>query len=220
MLLYPPSYPSPLQKDMSAERREYDYLVKVVIVGDATVGKSCLLLRFCDRRFRQDHSATIGVEFGCRLVESQGYRFKMHGWDTAGQELYRSVTRSYYRFSAVVLMVFDVTSRASFEHLHAWLEEVRQAASSSAVLALVANKVDLRAKRCVAREEAEAFAQRIGAMYFETSALLDRGVTEAFVEPCVRAIQQMPQDDGSMVRRISEEAPSLNQRWPAVASCC
>ena len=95
----------PNEMPPSQEDGAYDYLIKVVIVGDATVGKSCLLLllRFCDRRFRMDHSATIGVEFGCRLVESHGHRFKLHGWDTAGQELYRSVTRSYYRFSAVVL---------------------------------------------------------------------------------------------------------------------
>jgi Ras-related protein Rab-2A len=169
--------------------QEYDYVFKLVLIGDSGVGKSCLLLRFCDRRFRMDHEATVGVEFGCRVLESQGFRFKVHGWDTAGQELYRSVTRSYYRFSAVVLLVFDVTQRATFEHLHTWLEEVR--ASSSAELALVGNKTDLREQRCVSREEAEAFAEKIGALYFETSALRDRGVTEAFVEPCVRAIRSL-----------------------------
>lgn len=198
----------------------YDYLLKIVLVGDATVGKSCLLLRFCDRRFRQDHAATIGVEFGCRVLESQGFRFKVHGWDTAGQELYRSVTRSYYRFSAVVLMVFDVTSRSSFEHLHSWLDEVRASASASAVLALVGNKSDLRDRRCVPREEAEAFAERIGALYYETSALRDRGVTEAFVGPCVQAILSLlssgEEEASSMVRRLPKEGGGDGRS----SSCC
>ena len=208
---------------MDAERPlniGYDYLVKVVLIGDATVGKSCLLLRFCDRRFRADHSATIGVEFGCRVLESQGFRFKMHGWDTAGQELYRSVARSYYRFAAVVLLVFDLTNRQSFEHLYTWLEEARASASSTAVLVLVGNKLDLRTKRCVSREEADAFARGIGALYFETSALQDRGVSEAFTEPCVQAIRSLlsSSEEGSTVKRVSRE-PAL-QRGSLYSSCC
>ena len=201
----------------SPENDAYDYLLKVVIIGDATVGKSCLLLRFFDKRFRADHSATIGVEFGCKLVERDGFRFKVHGWDTAGQELYRSVTRSYYRSAAVVLMVFDVTNRQSFENLHSWMEEVRSSTSSSAILTLVANKVDLPSRRCVSKEEAETFASNIGALYFETSALLDRGVSEAFTQPCMSAIRAASSEGGSMVLRI--DAPS-SQRLPFATSCC
>jgi len=198
----------------------YDYLLKVVIVGDATVGKSCLLLRFCDKRFRPTHVATAGVEFGCRVVESDGYRFKVHVWDTAGQELYRSVTRSYYRFSAVVLMVFDVTNRLSFEHLYTWLDEVRETTALACVLALIGNKSDLSGSRCVTREEAEGFADRIGALYFETSALKDKGVAEAFTEPCVRAIRAMSSNDISMVRRINEAASIDSRSSIFGASCC
>lgn len=197
----------------------FDYLLKLVIIGDPTVGKSCLLLRFCERKFRTEHDATIGVEFGMRLVQENGVHFKVHCWDTAGQELYRSVTRSYYRFASVILLVFDVTNRKSFEHLQRWHEEVKNSCSSSAVLMVVGNKKDLEGKRCVFPEEAQPFAAQIGALYSETSALKDLGVTEAFVQPCLRAIELSKEDASSLVRRV-EPQPLSRREGGFSGGCC
>lgn len=174
-----------MQKNMS-----YDYLLKVVVVGDSSVGKSCLLLRFVDKRFRNNHELTIGVEFGCRVVEAEGRRFKVHVWDTAGQEAFRSITRCYYRSAAVALLVFDITKRSTFENLERWAKDVLAAAAPGVVLVVVANKVDLHEQREVSREEAEAFALRRSAAYYETSARDAIDVDEAFLAPCIVAINK------------------------------
>lgn len=119
----------------------YDYLFKYIIIGDTGVGKSCLLLQFTDKRFRHDHDLTIGVEFGARTVEIEGKQIKLHIWDTAGQESFRSITRSYYRGAAGALLVYDITRRETFNHLTRWLEEVHQHSSPTMTIVLIGNKV-------------------------------------------------------------------------------
>ncbi len=104
----------------------YEYLLKFIIIGPTGVGKSCLLLQFTDKRFLTDHELTIGVEFGTRMIEVEGKKIKLQLWDTAGQESFRSITRSYYRGAQGALLVFDITKRSSFLHLQSWLEEVRR----------------------------------------------------------------------------------------------
>merc|ERR1712118_348765 len=93
----------------------YAYLFKYIIIGDTGVGKSCLLLQFTDKRFRHDHDLTIGVEFGARMVTIDGKQIKLQIWDTAGQESFRSITRSYYRGAAGALLVYDITRREKNE---------------------------------------------------------------------------------------------------------
>lgn len=118
----------------------YAYLFKYIIIGDTGkyiklcllnnllflgVGKSCLLLQFTDQRFRQQHDLTIGVEFGSRTVKINEKNIKLQIWDTAGQESFKSITRSYYRGAAGALLVYDITRKETFNHLTRWLEEVR-----------------------------------------------------------------------------------------------
>lgn len=121
----------------------YHYLMKYVVIGDSAVGKSCLLLQFTDRRFTNAHEVTIGVEYGARLVEVGGQTIKLQVWDTAGQETFRSVARSYYRGAAGALLVYDVTRRSTFQHLESWLREARESGSPDMVVMLVGNKVPL-----------------------------------------------------------------------------
>lgn len=170
-------------------QRSYDFLLKFVIVGDTNVGKSCILLRFTDKRFRAQHDVTIGVEFGSRVVEAEGELFKCHVWDTAGQESFRSITRSYYRCAAAALLVFDVSRRATFEHLEQWAHDVLAAASLDTVLAIVGNKTDLE-DREVSAEEGAALALRLNAQYYEVSAKSDIGVDAAFVGAALAAIRK------------------------------
>ena len=130
-----------------------------VVIGDTGVGKSCLLLQFVDRRFSAVHDLTIGVDFGSRIIDLDGERVKLQIWDTAGQESFRSIARSYYRDAAGALLVFDVTRRDTFKHLEKWLQETRQFASQQICITLVGNKTDLNKKRAITREEAQEFAK-------------------------------------------------------------
>ena len=105
------------------------------------VGKSCLLLQFTDKRFQPVHDLTIGVEFGARMISvADGEQVKLQIWDTAGQESFRSITRSYYRGAAGALLVYDITRRDTFQHLGRWLEEAKQHAHPNMVILLIGNK--------------------------------------------------------------------------------
>lgn len=104
------------------------------------MGKSCLLLQFTDKRFQPVHDLTIGVEFGARMITIDGKQIKLQIWDTAGQEAFRSITRSYYRGAAGALLVYDITRRETFSHLTTWLEDARQHSNSNMVIMLIGNK--------------------------------------------------------------------------------
>eukprot|EP00742_Colponemidia_sp_Colp-10_P001400 GILJ01001507.1.p1 GENE.GILJ01001507.1~~GILJ01001507.1.p1 ORF type:complete len:222 (-),score=23.80 GILJ01001507.1:34-699(-) len=159
----------------------YAYLFKYIIIGDTGVGKSCLLLQFTDKRFRPDHDLTIGVEFGARMITIDNKQIKLQIWDTAGQESFRSITRSYYRGAAGALLVYDITRRETFNHLTRWLEEARQNANSNMTIMLIGNKSDLDHRRAVSTEEGEQFAREHGLIFLETSAKTAQNVEEAFI---------------------------------------
>eukprot|EP00736_Rhodelphis_marinus_P011208 Rmarinus@m.5816 len=158
----------------------YAYLFKYIIIGDTGVGKSCLLLQFTDKRFQPVHDLTIGVEFGARMITIDGKQIKLQIWDTAGQESFRSITRSYYRGAAGALLVYDITRRETFNHLTSWLEDARQHSSSNMTIMLIGNKCDLEHRRAVSTEEGEQFAKQHGLIFLETSAKTAQNVEEAF----------------------------------------
>jgi len=159
----------------------YKYLFKYIIVGDTAVGKSCLLLQFTDKRFQPVHDLTIGVEFGSRTVTIEGNQIKLQIWDTAGQEKFRSITRSYYRGTTGALLVYDITRRDTFDHLAEWLEDCRKYSNPNMVIMLIGNKCDLEEKRAVSKDEGERFAKQHGLFFLETSAKTDQNVDEAFI---------------------------------------
>mmetsp|Transcript_35599 Transcript_35599/g.60574 ORF Transcript_35599/g.60574 Transcript_35599/m.60574 type:complete len:251 (-) Transcript_35599:618-1370(-) len=159
----------------------YAYLFKYIIIGDTGVGKSCLLLQFTDKRFQPVHDLTIGVEFGARMINIADKSIKLQIWDTAGQESFRSITRSYYRGAAGALLVYDITRRDTFKHLGRWLEEARQHSQSNMVIMLIGNKNDLEHRRAVSTEEGKAFADKHGLIFMETSAKTAYNVEQAFI---------------------------------------
>jgi Ras-related protein Rab-2A len=152
------------------------------------VGKSCLLLQFTDKRFQPVHDLTIGVEFGARMITLGGegatpeVPVKLQIWDTAGQESFRSITRSYYRGAAGALLVYDITRRDTFQHLSRWLEEAKQHAHENMVILLIGNKNDLEHKRAVSTAEGQAFADQNGLLFLETSAKTAYNVEQAFLK--------------------------------------
>lgn len=169
----------------------YSYLFKYIIIGDTGVGKSCLLLQFTDKRFQPVHDLTIGVEFGARMINIENKPIKLQIWDTAGQESFRSITRSYYRGAAGALLVYDITRRETFNHLTRWLEEARQNSHQNMVIMLIGNKSDLEHRRQVSREEGEAFAEENGLVFLETSAKTAANVEAAFVKTAEKIYQNI-----------------------------
>eukprot|EP01033_Poteriospumella_lacustris_P013182 gene13181-9445_t len=163
-----------------AKDEDYDYLFKVVLIGDSGVGKSNLLSRFTRDEFNLESKSTIGVEFATKSIQVDGKTIKAQIWDTAGQERYRAITSAYYRGAVGALLVYDISKQSTFENVDRWLKELKDHAESNIVIMLVGNKSDLRHKRAVSTEDAMAFAERNNLAFIETSALDSTGVNEAF----------------------------------------
>lgn len=157
------------------------YVFKYIIIGDMGVGKSCLMQRFTEQRYKSDLPHTIGVEFGSVIVDVNGEAVKLQIWDTAGQERFRSVTRGYYRGSAGALLVFDVTRRATFAHISSWLADARSNTNPHAIMMLIGNKTDLDDQREVSYEEAAKFAEDNNMLFVECSAKNGDNVDQAFL---------------------------------------
>lgn len=184
----------------------FSQLMKLIVVGDSGTGKSCLLHRFVEDTFCEEQTQTIGVEFGAKVVQLLGQKVKLQIWDTAGQERYRSVTRGYYRGAVGCLVVYDVTCRTSYDHVAAWLDDVKQLAGNDVVIMLVGNKADLAVgdRRAVTHNEAAIYAQERGLMHFETSAATGELVADAFLKVAKTALQLSreqgsTEDDGDLV---------------------
>ena len=160
----------------------FNYLLKYVIVGDASVGKSNLLLRYSHGQFREEYQLTIGVEFGSNNIKIDDKIFRIQIWDTAGQENFRSITRAYYKNSACALIVYDISRRASFDSISTWIEDCKNSSPKSVFMVLVGNKCDLEKEREVSEEEGKELAETNGMLFFETSAKTGKNVEEVFVE--------------------------------------
>mmetsp|Transcript_27050 Transcript_27050/g.55357 ORF Transcript_27050/g.55357 Transcript_27050/m.55357 type:complete len:212 (+) Transcript_27050:293-928(+) len=161
----------------------YDNLFKILLIGDAGVGKSSIMLRFCDDSFDPHLGSTIGVDFKVKMVKLRGKKVKMTIWDTAGQERFRTLTSSYYRGAQGIILVYDVTRKDTFDALDQWLREMEVYCTDGArevVKLLVGNKVDKAG--VVSREEAEDWARARGMIFLEASAKADVGIAQAFEE--------------------------------------
>ncbi|CAK9086356.1 unnamed protein product [Durusdinium trenchii] len=159
---------------------EYDYLFRMLLIGDSGVGKSCLLLRFADDSYNETFVSTIGVDFRIRTMILDGKKAKTQIWDTAGQERFRTIAASYYRGAHGIIIAFDVTDRESFKNVRQWMQEIDKYAPAVVNKMLVGTKIDLVSKRVVGEEEARELAEELGLRYLETSAKHAHNVDEAF----------------------------------------
>ncbi|XP_030061941.1 ras-related protein Rab-43 [Microcaecilia unicolor] len=161
----------------------YDFLFKIVLIGDAGVGKTCVVQRFKTGIFVERQGNTIGVDFTMKTLEIQGKRVKLQIWDTAGQERFRTITQSYYRSANGAIIAYDISKRESFQSIPRWIEDVRKYAGSSIVQLLIGNKSDLYDLREVQLEDAQKMAEHYDIMNaIETSAKDSSNVEEAFVK--------------------------------------
>ena len=193
------------------------YIFKFIIVGNSAVGKSCLLLRFDEDRFQPIHDMTVGVTFSIKMVHIDGQDVKVQIWDTAGQEIFRSITRSYYRDSACAFIVYDITDQTSFNKVEDWIHDVRNLAPSDCLLVLVGNKLDLESQRVIKTDQAQELADKHGIMFFETSAQSGQNVETLFSD-CVSAVYQRAK---AIQGENSPPQTSLNSpKQPEKDQCC
>ncbi|XP_073994149.1 RAS oncogene family member Rab1 [Rhodnius prolixus] len=160
---------------------EYDYLFKLLLIGDSGVGKSCLLLRFADDTYSESYISTIGVDFKIRTIDLEGKTIKLQIWDTAGQERFRTITSSYYRGAHGIIVVYDCTDQESFSNLKQWLEEIDRYACDNVNKLLVGNKSDLTTKKVVDYATAKEYADHLKIPFIETSAKNAINVEQAFL---------------------------------------
>mmetsp|Transcript_13412 Transcript_13412/g.22285 ORF Transcript_13412/g.22285 Transcript_13412/m.22285 type:complete len:217 (-) Transcript_13412:406-1056(-) len=204
-------------------KRDYDYLFKLVLIGDSGVGKSCLLLRFADDAFTESYISTIGVDFRFRTVKVNNKTVKLQIWDTAGQERFRTITSAYYRGADGIIMVYDVTSTDSFDHVNDWLKEVNRYASEGTAKLLVGNKSDRVADRVVEAEKAKEYADEIGVAFLETSAKSAKNVEEAFLTMAGELIKQREANGGAAKENGSGKGGGVqlgSVKAKAVGGCC
>jgi len=198
----------------------YDFLIKLLLIGDSAVGKSCLLLRFCDDAWTPSFITTIGIDFKIRTIELDGKRIKLQIWDTAGQERFRTITTAYYRGAMGILLVYDITNRLSFENIRGWNNNIEQHASDGVNKILIGNKSDWTDKRTVTSEEGRALADELSMTSFtETSAKVNEGVEEAFFT-LARDIKTRlidSQEDNAAPAKSSVE---FNRPDPSSQGCC
>merc|ERR1712086_348415 len=165
-----------------ANTAEYDYLFKLLLIGDSGVGKSCLLLRFADDTYTETYISTIGVDFKIRTVEIDGKVIKLQIWDTAGQERFRTITSSYYRGAHGIIVVYDVTEMETFHAVERWMTEIERFAGPEVNKMLVGNKCDMVSKKVVDFAQAKEFADGHSIPFFETSAKDNQNVEQAFLD--------------------------------------
>jgi len=188
--------------------QEYDYLFKVVLIGDSGVGKSNLLSRFTRNEFNLETKSTIGVEFATRSIQSDGKTIKAQIWDTAGQERYRAITSAYYRGAVGALLVYDIAKNVSFKNVERWLTELRENAAANIVIMMVGNKSDLRHLREVPTETAKEFAERNNLLFIETSALDSSNVELSFQNILTEIYHQTGTRPNNQVNSASPEPTS------------
>ena len=172
-----------------------DYVFKVIIVGEAGVGKSCLLRRYADQSFTDNYINTIGVDFKVRTVDIMGKIVKLNIWDSAGQERFRTIVNTYYRGAHGICVVYDITDTDSFEKVGEWLKDVSELAEPSAKKLIIGSKLDLEGKRQVLLQEVQSYADNLNIPFIETSSKSGHNVQQAFMQMTKMLLEDVGGDE-------------------------
>jgi len=200
----------------TARQGVYDCLIKLLMIGDSGVGKSCLLLRFADDSFTTSFITTIGIDFKIKTVEIDGKKLKLQIWDTAGQERFRTITKAYYRSAMGILLVYDVTDRQTFYNVRNWIQSIEQNAEDNVQKILIGNKCDMVKDRDVSFDEGQKMADEYRIKFFETSARTDTNVRDIFLSISSDILSNISDDPKKKLKRDPNVIP-VN---PQPRSCC
>ena len=198
---------------MDRNSTTFDYLVKLLILGDGKVGKTSILLRFTEEYFPNSHIQTLGIDFKLKLQEIEGKVYKFQIWDTAGQERFRKLTTAYYKNAKGIILVYDVTRKESFEMVTFWMTEIQKHALNDVVKVLVGNQVD-KTDREVTKQEGQNKADELGVEYFETSAKTGVGIEKLFTYMAVNT--SYAEETGSVNPRGSTRLKKYSKK----KKCC
>eukprot|EP01015_Nassula_variabilis_P021889 TRINITY_DN3955_c0_g1_i1.p2 TRINITY_DN3955_c0_g1~~TRINITY_DN3955_c0_g1_i1.p2 ORF type:complete len:226 (-),score=35.77 TRINITY_DN3955_c0_g1_i1:41-679(-) len=189
---------------------QYDYLLKLLLIGNSGVGKSCMLMRYSENNFTSNFFNTIGVDFKIKSVNVENKNVKMQIWDTAGQDRFRTITCSYYRGAHGIIVVYDITDRDSFENVKYWMSEIDKYAQESVNRLLVGNKVDLSDKRKVSYEEGLELARQYKIPFIEASAKNANNIDVSFQTMAKQIIERLD----SNAKKIQKNGTTLIQPQP------
>jgi small GTP-binding protein len=185
--------------------------IKVVLLGESAVGKTSIITRFVENKFKQDTMSSLSANFVSKKIEiGNNKSIKFDIWDTAGQEKYRALAKIFYQDSKIVILVYDITNKNSFNELkNYWYEKVKENSSSDVIFAIAGNKCDLYEKEEVEKTEGEKFAKEIGAIFHETSALNSNGINELFTDIAMKFSSPNISSDNNSVENNKEDKHKL-----------
>ena len=169
--------------------------LNILLVGDANVGKTSILLKYTENFFPNQYQATIGVEYKMKIIKLNNMNIKLQIWDTAGQERYKSIAKNFFHSANGVFLVFDITDKKSFENLNKWIEDVNENSPKDCKYIIIGNKSDLSDQRTISTFEIDNFVKEKKSSYFEVSAKNDEGLNEAFINLSKEIIKDKNQEE-------------------------
>ncbi|XP_023154181.1 ras-related protein Rab-15-like [Amphiprion ocellaris] len=196
--------------------KQYDILFRLIMLGDSGVGKTCMLRRFTESEFDPSHISTIGVDFKMKTVEIDGVKVRVQIWDTAGQERYQTITKQYYRRAQGIIFVYDITSKASFQHIAKWASDVDENALHKVQTILVGNKSDEEHRRKVTKDQGSKLAETYGMEFFETSASTSSNISESFLRVTELVLQAHKRDMDNLFGSLDDyldKAAQEEENW-------
>ena len=192
-----------------------EFLYKILLLGDTSVGKTCFLMRYTDNTFQEIHMSTIGLDYKLKNVQlDDGKMYKIQIWDTAGQDRFRSITKNYYKGAHGIVLIYDITDKKTFENVRNWVKQIKEEVSDKVCIILVANKIDAEDKRVVSTEEGEKMAAEYDMMFFECSAKTGNNIDNAFnqlVKKTVENYSKIDQSGTKLVKKKNKKKSSLAQ---------
>ncbi|XP_048869851.1 ras-related protein Rab-37-like isoform X2 [Brienomyrus brachyistius] len=208
---------NPILERCPSTNEYFDIAFKVMLLGDSAVGKTCFLVQFKDGTFLAGNFiATVGIDYRNKVVTVDNLKVKLQIWDTAGQERFRSVTHAYYRDAQALLLLYDITSKSSFDNIRAWLTEIHEYAQKDVVIMLLGNKSDMVHERVIKQEEGQKLAREYGVPFMETSAKTGINVELAFLAVAKELKQRVSQQPNEPKFQIHDYIESQKQK----SGCC
>ena len=195
------------------EKKDSDITIKLLLIGNAYVGKTLIVQKFLDNTFSKTTMTTIGVDLQYKVLDINGKKVKYLIWDTAGEDRMKTMTYAYYRGCHVVLIVYDVTSKKSFENVTTWVECVDKFAKTNVLRILVGNKTDLEEKRVISKEEGKKLAEENGLKFYEISAKTMNGLVEMFEDVAKEYVQIYEQKAIKNFQLRKEKEKKTKSRW-------